>query len=197
MYEDLTPPPMLTDKVLTLVFGLVFLMMIACSDNAETDNKQADGKPPVVREMSRSAAFVDYAASTNMLQTELARLALVRAQHAEVRNMAANLLEFYTAAQQELQQVAEAEGLHTSLPDSLASADRATVEEFRKLSQEEFDARYTQFVHASQRTQIDHYQQMLLRADEQEIRAWVNEMQLQLRARMQLASQYDSASGRR
>lgn len=168
-------------------------MMIACSDTAETDTKQPDGKPPVLREMSRSAAFVDYAASTMMLQTELAKLAVERAQHEDVKALAEQMEAFYSEAQQKLKKVANAEGLQNSLPDSLGSADRATIEEFRKLPEAEFDERYRQFISSSQRSQVDHYQQMLLRADEQEIRDWVNEMQLQLRARMQLSTLEDSA----
>jgi putative membrane protein len=183
---------MLTDKVLTLVFGLLFLTMIACSDTAETDTKQPDGKPPVVREMSRSAAFVDYAASTNMLQAEIAKVAMARAQHEDVKVLANQMLTFYDEAQQNLQRVAKAEGLQNSLPDSLGSADRATVEEFRKLPDAEIEARYRQYVNSSHKSQMDHYQEMFLRAEEEEIRKWVNEMQLQLRARLQLAGQFDS-----
>ncbi|WP_299705441.1 DUF4142 domain-containing protein [uncultured Pontibacter sp.] len=186
---------MLTDKVLTLVCGLLFLMMIACSDNAETDTKLQDGKPPVVQEMSRSAAFVDYAASTNMLQAELAKLAVARAQNEDVKALANQMLTFYEEAQQNLRQVASAEGLQNSLPDSLGAADRTTIEEFRKLPDVEFDERYRQYISSSHQSQLDHYQEMLLRSEEAEIRNWVNEMQLQLRARLQLAGQYDSARG--
>ena len=170
-------------------------MMIACSDNAETDTRQQDGNPPVVREMSRSAAFVDYAASTNMLQAELAKLGMERAQHEDVKVLAEQMQTFYGEAQQNLQQVARAEGLQNSLPDSLGSADRATIEEFRKLPDSEFDERYRQYIRSSHKSQLDHYQEMLLRAEEAEIRNWVNEMQLQLRARLQLAGQHDSARG--
>jgi putative membrane protein len=188
---------MLTDKVLTLVFGLLFLMMIACSDNAETDTAQQDGKPPVVREMSRSAAFVDYAASTNMLQTEIAKVAVARAQHEDVKVLANQMLAFYEEAQQSLRQVARSEGLQNSLPDSLGSADRATIEEFRKLPSGEVDERYRQYISSAHKSQLDHYQEMLARAEEAEIRNWVNEMHLQLRARLQLAGQYHSVKGRK
>lgn len=177
---------MLTDKVLTLVLGLLLMLLTACGDRTETDTKQPDKTPPVVREMSRSAAFVDYAASTMMLQTELARVAQERAQQEHVKMMAANLLDFYTAAQKEFRQVAKAEGLHTSLPDSLGSADKATVREFSTLSPALFDERYTQYVQSSQQAQVDHYQQMLLRAEEEQVRAWVNDMRLQLQARLRL-----------
>lgn len=183
---------MLTDKLLTLAFGLVFLLMIACSDGPEADQAKTT-TPPAVKEMSRSAAFLDYAASTTMLQAELARLASERAQSEEVKALGTEMLDFYSGAMKQLQQVARAEGLHTSLPDSLGSADRATVEEFGKLTGAAFDEHYKAYVYESQQSQLDHYGEMLLRAEEEEIRSWVNEMQLQLRARLQLAAQYDSA----
>ncbi|GGG07783.1 DUF4142 domain-containing protein [Pontibacter amylolyticus] len=183
---------MLTDKLLTLAFGLLFLFMIACGESPKTEQAKTD-TPPVVKEMSRSAAFLDYAASTTMLQAELARLATERSESEEVKALSTEMLDFYSHALKQLQQVARAEGLHNSLPDSLGSADRATVEEFGKLTGAAFDERYKAYVYTSQQSQLDHYQETLLRAEEEEIRNWVNEMQLQLRARLQLAAQYDSA----
>lgn len=185
---------MLTDKVLTLAFGFMLMCTIACSDGVETKQPQGLDKPPVVREMSRSAAFVDYAASTTMLQAELARLATERAQSEEVKTLSKELLRFYSDSMVELRKVARAEGLHTSLPDSLGSADRATIAEFRKLSGAAFDERYRQYVFKSQQSQLDHYREMLARMEEEGIRNWVNEMQLQLRARLQLATNYENAS---
>ncbi|MBX0335508.1 DUF4142 domain-containing protein [Pontibacter sp. HSC-14F20] len=182
---------MLTDKLLTLAFGLIFLLMIACGDSPKTEQSKT-AAPPVVKEMSRSAAFIDYAASTTMLQTELARLASERAQSEEVKALGTEMLAFYNQAMKQLRQVARAEGLHTSMPDSLGSADRITVDEFEKLTGTTFDERYREYVYTSQQSQLDHYSEMLLKAEEEEIRNWVNEMQLQLRARLQLAAQDDS-----
>lgn len=186
---------MFTDKVLTLVFGLLFLMMIACGDNSENKRRQQDGNPPVVQEQSRSAAFLDYAASTNMLQTELAKIAIKRAQQEDVKALAEQMLAFYGEAQKDLQQVARAEGLQNSLPDSLGTADKAMVEEFRKLPAAEFDKRYQQYINSSHRSQLDRYQEMLLRTEEQKIRDWVSDMQSQLQARLGLAGQHDTAQG--
>ncbi|PKV66894.1 DUF4142 domain-containing protein [Pontibacter ramchanderi] len=183
---------MLTDKLLTLAFGLLLLLMIACGDGPASDQTKAT-TPPVVKEMSRSAAFLDYAASTTMLQAELAQVAAERAESEQIKALSAEMQGFYRQALKQLQQVAKAEGLHNSLPDSLGSADRATIAEFRKLSGTAFDERYREFVQASQQAQLDHYSEMLLKAEEEQIRSWVNEMQLQLRARLQLAAQYDSA----
>ncbi|PVY44068.1 DUF4142 domain-containing protein [Pontibacter virosus] len=182
---------MLTDKLLTLAFGLVLLLMIACDESPKTEYTKTDA-PPVVKEMSRSAAFIDYAASTTMLQAELARLATERAQSEEVKALSTDMLDFYNQAMKQLQQVARAEGLNNSLPDSLGSADRATVEEFGELTGAAFEERYKEHVYTAQQAQLDNYSEMLLIAEEEEVRNWVNEMQLQLRARLQLAAQYDS-----
>lgn len=183
---------MLTDKVLTLALGLFLMLAIACGDAVEKERPQQGTNPPAVRELSRSAAFLDYAASTNILHAELAGLATERAQSEQVKTLGQEMLDFYTKSLQALQQVARAEGLQASLPDSLGSADRATIEEFRKLPQAEFDERYRQYVNSSHQSQLEHYQQMLLKAEEEEIRKWVNEMQLQLRARMQLTAQHEN-----
>jgi putative membrane protein len=184
---------MLTDKLLTLAFGLLFLLTIACGDTVETEKSDAVS-PPVVKEMSRSAAFVDYAASTNMLQAELARLAIEQGQSEQVRAMAAQMLAFYEDALASLRQVATAEGLHSSLPDSLGSADQAIIAEFRKLPAAEFDGRYRQYINSSYKSQQEHYQQMLERTEEEEIRKWISEMKLQLQARRQLIARHDSAA---
>ncbi|MDX5419948.1 MAG: DUF4142 domain-containing protein [Hymenobacteraceae bacterium] len=183
---------MLTDKLLSLAFGLLFLLTIACGDTVETE-KSETVTPPVVKEMSRSAAFVDYAASTNMLQAELARLAIAQGQSEQVKAMAEQMLAFYEEALASLRKVAKAEGLDSSLPDSLGTADLETIAEFRKLPAAEFDKRYRQYVNSSHRSQQDHYQEMLVRTEEEEIRKWISEMQLQLQARRQLSVEHDSA----
>lgn len=182
---------MLTDKLLSIAFGLLFLLTIACGDTVETEKSEAV-TPPVVKEMSRSAAFVDYAASTNMLQAELARLAIKQGQSEEVKDMGTQMLAFYEEALADLRKVAKAEGLHSSLPDSLGTADLETIEEFRKLPAAEFDEHYRQYVNSSHKSQQDHYQEMLVRTEEEEIRKWISEMQLQLQARRKLSLEYDS-----
>jgi putative membrane protein len=184
---------MLTDKLLTLVFGLLFLLTIACSDATETEQQQAE-TPPAVKEMSRSAAFVDYATSTNMLHAELAQLAMERGQSEHVKALGEQMHVFYGDALARLREVATAEGLQGSLPDSLGSADRATIAEFRKLPPEQFDARYQQYIKSSHQSQLGRYQEMLFRTEEEKIREWINEMQLQLKARVQLAAGQDTAA---
>ncbi|WP_224744270.1 DUF4142 domain-containing protein [Pontibacter aquaedesilientis] len=183
--------PMFTDKLLSIAFGLLFLLTIACGDTVETETGEAI-TPPAVKEMSRTAAFVDYAASTNMLQAKLAQLAIEKGQSEEVKAMGEQMLAFYGSALDELRTVAKAEGLHSSLPDSLGTADQETIEEFRKLPAAEFDERYRQYVDSSQKSQQEHYQEMLVRTEEEEIRKWISEMQLQLQARRKLSLEYDS-----
>ncbi|MBD1398080.1 DUF4142 domain-containing protein [Pontibacter sp. JH31] len=182
---------MFTDKLLSIAFGLLFLLTIACGDTVETETGEAI-TPPAVKEMSRTAAFVDYAASTNMLQAKLAQLAIEKGQSEEVKAMGEQMLAFYGSALDELRTVAKAEGLHSSLPDSLGTADQETIEEFRKLPAAEFDERYRQYVDSSQKSQQEHYQEMLVRTEEEEIRKWISEMQLQLQARRKLSLEYDS-----
>lgn len=177
---------MLIDKLLTLAFGLIFLLMLACSDTPETQNQQLTETPPAVKNLSASTAFLDYAASIHLLQIELARLAIGRAQSEEVKGMGEHALKYHTHALDQLRAtVGEAQRAH--LPDSLGAADKGIVREFTSLPAVEFDRRYRDYVISSHSSQLARFQEELLKVEEETIRKWIMEVEEHLRERIQLA----------
>ena len=184
---------MLTDKLMIILFGLIFLLMIACSDSSEPVNQQTAAIAPPLKENRSKAAFLDYAASTNMLQIELARLAMERGQSEEVRKIGKQALEFHAGALDSLR-LALGAADYGSLPDSLGAADRAIVEEFRNVPAAEFDARYRQYLISAHTAQLERYQEVLLKTEEETIRNWIRQVQEQLRERVQVTAKADTVS---
>ncbi|MHC2991573.1 hypothetical protein OB13_08250 [Pontibacter sp. HJ8] len=177
---------MLIDKLLTLAFGSIFLLLLACSDAPETLNQHTTETPPPVTNLSASTAFLDYAASTNLLQIELARLAIERAQSEEVKVMGEHALKYHTHALNKLRAtVGEAQRAH--LPDSLGTADQGIVREFTSLPAAEFDSRYRDYIISSHSSQLERFQEELLKVEEKKTRKWIMEVEEHLRERIQLA----------
>lgn len=183
----------MTDKLLTILFGLIFLLMIACSDSPESATQQTAAIAPAMKENRSKAAFLDYAASTNMLQLELARVAIERGQSEEVRKLGEEALEFHANALDSLR-LAVGDADRESLPDSLGAADRAIVEEFRNLPAAEFDARYRQYLLSAHTAQLERYEEVLLKTEEENIRNWITQVQEQLQERVQVTAKADTVS---
>ncbi|WP_018476682.1 DUF4142 domain-containing protein [Pontibacter roseus] len=178
---------MLTDKLLTLAFGVIFLLTLACSDSPETNKHQQMTLLPATK-TSGQTAFFDYAASTSMLQVELGQLAAERGQQEQVKAIGEHALQHHTRALADLRKTVGKDHL-TSIPDTLGAADKAIVEEFRNLPAAEFDNRYRHYILSSHTAQLERYQETLQKTEEEHIREWINQMQVHLQERMRLANQ--------
>ncbi len=181
---------MFIDKLLSIVLGISFLLMLACS---ESPSENETNTISVTRSLQQDPAFWDYAASSNMLQVELGRLAAKQGSAVKVKTLGQQAADFHSSALMNLKEVmAKEERIH--LPDSLAGADKGLVKEFALLQGEAFDARYRSFVISSHRTQLDRYEEALSRADDQKTRDWLMDMRAHMRKTLDTLVQPDSVA---
>ncbi|RDV15561.1 DUF4142 domain-containing protein [Pontibacter diazotrophicus] len=168
---------MLKTKLSTILFGALFPLMMAC--DRPSSNPEAD-TITVNRSIMYDPAFWDYAASSNMLQVEISRLAVEKGTTEKTRALGQRAVDFHGNALERMKKLM-ADKEKIQLPDSLGGADRGLVQEFQLLEGEEFDTRYRDFIASSHRTQIDRYEEALLRAENQKIRDLLMDMRAHMR----------------
>ncbi|WP_048921861.1 DUF4142 domain-containing protein [Rufibacter radiotolerans] len=86
------------------------------------------------------ASFLAEAASSGMLEMQLAQLALDRSAHSEVKAFARMLLEHHTKANKELMTLAA--GMNVTLSNSMLPEHQKIVDKLSKLTGREFDKKY-------------------------------------------------------
>lgn len=182
---------MLTDKLISFILGVIFLLVLACEGPA-AEKDTADTVPETrTRTLLHEPAFWDYAASSNMLQVALGKLAEQKASSATLRGMAKDAVTYHAGALRQLQQLVSKQD-NILLPDSLAGADQGLVQEMKLLEGEEFDLRYQEFIISTHNAQLDRYEEALVKADDQKIRDWIMDMRSHLRQEINAFSKLDS-----
>ena len=168
---------MFIDKLLTTLFGVLFLLMLAC--DGPSSNSEAD-VITVNRSIQHDPAFWDYAASSNMLLVEVSRLAIEKGATDKVKELGQRAVDYHGGALEKMRQLM-ADNEDIQLPDSLGGADRGLVQEFQLLEGEEFETRYRDFITNTHRTQLDRYEDALRRADNQKVRDLLMDMRAHMR----------------
>ncbi|OKL41104.1 DUF4142 domain-containing protein [Pontibacter flavimaris] len=180
---------MLLDKIITLALAAVFLIALSCE--GPSANETATESIPQKRTLLHEPAFWDYAASSNMLQVEVARVAAATSSTERIRSIAAEAMEFHTQALEELKALAQ-QHENIPLPDSLGAADTGLVLEFKLLEGEELDTHFREFVISTHHAQLDRYEEALLKADDAKTRDWLMDMRAHLRQEIHLLAEADS-----
>lgn len=182
---------MLIDKLLSLVFGILFLVALSCDGPGSRTGERGD---VAARTLSDDPAFWDYAFSSNLLQTEIGQLVNEKEVSMEVKALASEAASYHGKALRELKPLAKR---HTStpLPDSLSRADRDLVNEFKQLDGEELESRYRAFIRSTHQNQLTRYQEALQRAEDQRIRKFLNGMLEHLRQELTALAKLDSLQG--
>lgn len=179
---------MLADKLRLIPFYAAFLLLLACgksSPEGETNTIT------VAQSLQHDPAFWDYAASSNLLQTEISHMATEKGGTENIRNLGKRSADFHMQALERLRRLV-AKNKRIQLPDSLGEADKGLVQEFMLLEGEEFDTRYRDFVVSTHLAQLDRYEEALSKADDQETRDWLMGMRAHLREELDLLAQPDS-----
>ncbi|WP_439881175.1 DUF4142 domain-containing protein [Pontibacter sp. MBLB2868] len=184
---------MFIDKVISLAFGLVFLFVLSC-DGPTSDTVVEEGTPVSKNKTLRdNPVFWDYAASSNMLQTELGKLAAEKGSTEEIRLIGQKAADFHYKALEQLRSlVASQTKVH--VPDSLGAADHDLVEEFKLLKGEDFDTRYHDYILNSHKMQLERYQEALSIAENQGTRKWLQAMLVHLREQLNSVAATDSVT---
>lgn len=101
---------------------------------------------PAAQQMAAMTAadFVPMAASSNMFEIESSELALVRAQSADTRSFAQQMVQDHTAAGQSMMQAVAAAEMNVAAPAALAPRHQQMLDQLQAVPVSEFDAAYFQ-----------------------------------------------------
>lgn len=179
---------MFADTSRIITFAAFFLLLQACSGPSSEGEANTIS---VTKNLQHDPAFWDYAASSNILQTEISRLAVEKGATENIRNLGGQSADFHAHALERLRRLV-AKHQRIQLPDSLGDADKGLVQEFILLEGEEFDTRYRDFIISTHLAQLDRYEEALSKADDQVTRDWLMGMRSHLREELDLLAQPDS-----
>ncbi|GAA4434285.1 hypothetical protein GCM10023188_25060 [Pontibacter saemangeumensis] len=179
---------MFADKPRHIAVALLFLLLQACSGSSSEGETTTIA---VTQNLQDDPAFWDYAASSNLLQTEISQLAMKKGTDENVKRLGRQSAEFHRKALERLK-VLVAKHAWIQLPDSLGDADKGLVQEFMLLEGEEFDARYRSFIISTHLAQLDRYEEALSKADNQATRDWLMGMRTHLKKEIDLLAHPDS-----
>jgi putative membrane protein len=132
--------------------------------------------------------LMQFAARNNMLQVELGKLAAAQGTSDAVKTYGQNLVDWYTAKQQELQELSQQ--YNVSLPQQLEDEDNEHLTKLRKA--EHFNEEYWNRLTEAQQDAIDEFDDGLKDVDETDASAfsvWARNTLKELRA------QYEQAKG--
>ncbi|GAB3193840.1 putative outer membrane protein [Pontibacter aydingkolensis] len=173
---------MFIDKLLSLAIGLLFLLVLSC-DSPSGNSSNETTTLTSQRTLKNDPAFWDYAASSNMLQTEIGQLAMEKGEPESIKALGEKAVKFHSKALQQLKSITRQHAtLH--LPDSLTGADSKLVKEFKQLEGEEFNARYKAFIASTHQMQLTRYKEALEKADDQVTRDWLNSILTHLQEKL-------------
>lgn len=182
---------MLVDKLISLTLGAVFLLVLACEGPAvETGETVAETR---TRTLIHDPAFWDYAASSNMLQVQVAELAATKGTTPQIRALAEDVAAYHKKALQQLKGLV-ANHKNIQLPDSLDGADKGLLQDMALLEGEAFDRRFREFVISTHHAQLDRYEEALVKADDQPTREWIMNLREHLREKINQISALDSVA---
>ncbi len=165
---------MFIDKLLGLITGLLFLLVLSC-DGPSNDSTNKTITIQTKRTLKADPAFWDYAASSNMLQTEIGQLVIEQGEPQALQAVAQKAVNFHSEALQELKVIA-AQYNGIIIPDNLIGADNDLVKEFSLMKGEELANRYKAFVNSTHQSQLTRYEEALKIADDQQTKDWLIKM---------------------
>ncbi|MFD1188029.1 DUF4142 domain-containing protein [Pontibacter rugosus] len=180
---------MFLDKVISVTLGAIFLLMLACEDPA-AERSEAVAETHT-RTLLDDPVFWDYAASSNLLQVQMAELAAKQGSTEHIRNLAREAADYHKQTLQQLKALVKKQE-HIKLPIGLEGADKTLVQDFTLLEGEEFDLRYREFVLSTHNAQLNRYEEALTKADDQLTRDWIMDLRSHLRSKINLITQPDS-----
>lgn len=138
---------------LALAMAVAAGPVIALGQSDSMSNSQSGSMAPsgtMSNDMSKSSTgghlsmsdkkFVRGAAEGGLAEVELGRLATEKASSDQVKKFGQRMVDDHSKANDELKQVASAEGIQ--IPDKLSAKDQMTKDRLSKLSGEQFDKAY-------------------------------------------------------
>ncbi len=133
-----------------ILLGLTIFGLNACGGDANKNNSYPNNKAPNANNTNNAAAaktpsttdadFYTKAGQAGLAEVELGKLAVQKAQNAEVKKFAQKMVDDHTKAANELKELAAKKG--KELPADMDSSHKSTLEKLKGLSGADFDKAY-------------------------------------------------------
>ena len=152
-------------RCLTAALGIFALMIMTSSVRADVQDKVKEMQSP-----ADSKQFAMKAAEGGMLEVKLAQLAQQKSQSNEVKDLARQLEQDHTQANQQLMQVAKQKNI--TLPTDLKGECQETYQAFQQLQGSDFDNAFLLHNVKDHLKDIMMFQKEAKNGTDQEIRQW-------------------------
>ena len=135
----------------------------------------------------RDEDFVKEVAQATQVEVEASRLAMTKAQNAEVKAFAEKLIKEHTAASQELNGLVKSRHAEWKDDDTLFTERKQKHESLQKLSGKEFDKEYLEDMISDHESTLVLFAKYSLNASDTELKSFADKTQPELREHLKLA----------
>jgi putative membrane protein len=149
-------------------------------DRAEERNEERDIP-------SKDADFVTTAAARGMFEVEAGKLASQQATHADVKSFAQRMVNDHSAANNELQQLANS--LNIAIPQSLSDDRREKLNDLREKQGYDFDKEYMEMMVSDHKDSVGNFEDAAEDAESADLKNWAAQKVSVLREHHQMAEQ--------
>jgi putative membrane protein len=118
----------------------------------------------------QDAKFVSLAASGGMMEVQLANMALQNCQTSTAKDFANAMIADHSRLNKELKDMATAKQL--TLPDSLSSDDKSTIDKFTKMDIRQWDKEYITAMVKDHEGDVDLFMKEAEKGIDPDIKAW-------------------------
>lgn len=137
----------------------------------------------------RDADFVKEVAQASQVEVDASKLAMTKAQNAEVKAFAEKLVKEHTAASQELNGLVKSRHAEWKDDDPLYTERKQKHESLQKLTGKDFDKEYLEDMISDHESTIVLFAKYSLNASDTELKAFADKMQPELREHLKLAKE--------
>lgn len=144
------------------------------------------GSGPALADLSAAdQAFLDRAASGGMAQIQLGQIAQQKASSTQVKQLARRIVADHSAASQDLQLLADSQGL--TLPEQPAKSAQAMAQRLRGTVSSGFDQAYIQQVIRDHQQDLAAYRREAQSGQDPDLKAFAQRNLLMIQQHLQLA----------
>ncbi len=168
--------------------GLLLAGAVSAQPATGTDkSEKADKAAMAAKSLSDTDRdFMVKAAGDGLYEIEVSKLAVNKAQRADVRRFAAMLVKDHTAASEALTTLAVSKPLR--IPRDMPDGKKADLNMFLKTSPEEFDAKYLQMVGLDDhRADIKSFEEQVQKGSDPQLKAFATKTLVKLKAHLAAA----------
>lgn len=140
------------------------------TDTVESANEINDKKPELKED--EDFEFVSRTASTGMMEVQLSKLAIERAQTKEVKSLAQKIAEDHSLSNAELLKIAATKKI--TLPEGLSKEDKEMIEETNKKTGMDFDKEYVEKMIKSHKSAIENFEDAAEHCEDPDIKSFAS-----------------------